>query len=617
MPRHRLGGVLVRCVLLSVVVWSPAAPASAVDMFWSNSRGDGSGTFSVAVNWTESAPFSSPPPDANDVAHFGMTTSDLIPKTYTVTFTNSPTNRQAIVEDDRVTFDLNSHVYTLTNTSVAMRLGTVSGRSGRLTVTDGTLALPFQSDVEIGSVVGSSGVLTVGAGGLVLGSAELLVGLNGAGTLGITSGGDVIADSVRVGVNSGSSGIATITGAGSALDVRKLQVGFDGVGTLDINSGGQVDAVEADIAGNFFDSTIPSLGTVNVDGAGSTWDVDQRLTIGGLGEGRLNITGGGHVMSGFVVVGDRDGRASQVNVSSAVPGADSVLTIGTAGLLLGDFNTGASLTIGPGGVVSVAGFTAVGLNGRLRLHGGTLQSSEFAFHFFQPDQFSWVAGTLQVGTYHRDLTVPNGGVLAPVRAIDGTTIKGNYDQQAAGATLAVEIGGPIQFTNYGVVTTDGAAALGGRLQLNLTGGFVPTALNSFDILRATGGITGAFANVANGQRLTTSDGLGSFRVNYGPGSEFNPDLVILSAFQASVPGDFEFDGDVDGNDFLVWQRGGSPNPLSASDLAGWRATFGSGGSVAASGAVPEPGGGWLAMAAISLACAFRARSAHGVFTARE
>ncbi len=41
-----------------------------------------------------------------------------------------------------------------------------------------------------------------------------------------------------------------------------------------------------------------------------------------------------------------------------------------------------------------------------------------------------------------------------------------------------------------------------------------------------------------------------------------------------VPGDFDFEGDVDGADFLVWQRGESPQPLAVSDLGGWQENFG-------------------------------------------
>ncbi len=40
-----------------------------------------------------------------------------------------------------------------------------------------------------------------------------------------------------------------------------------------------------------------------------------------------------------------------------------------------------------------------------------------------------------------------------------------------------------------------------------------------------------------------------------------------------IPGDFDDDGDVDGFDFLLWQRGGSPDPLSQSDLALWEANY--------------------------------------------
>lgn len=54
------------------------------------------------------------------------------------------------------------------------------------------------------------------------------------------------------------------------------------------------------------------------------------------------------------------------------------------------------------------------------------------------------------------------------------------------------------------------------------------------------------------------------------------------------PGDFDGDGDVDGRDFLVWQRGGSSNPFSPSDLADWHANFGWIDGLAPSYAVPEP-----------------------------
>ncbi len=53
-----------------------------------------------------------------------------------------------------------------------------------------------------------------------------------------------------------------------------------------------------------------------------------------------------------------------------------------------------------------------------------------------------------------------------------------------------------------------------------------------------------------------------------------------------VTGDFDNDGDADGKDFLVWQRGNSPAPFSSGDLADWQAGYGS--PLSAATAVPEP-----------------------------
>lgn len=65
----------------------------------------------------------------------------------------------------------------------------------------------------------------------------------------------------------------------------------------------------------------------------------------------------------------------------------------------------------------------------------------------------------------------------------------------------------------------------------------------------------------------------------------------------SQDGDFDEDGDVDGDDFLVWQQGGSPLPLSESDLLDWESNFGFEPLSAGLGAVPEPSA--LLLAAIA------------------
>ncbi|RIK85061.1 MAG: hypothetical protein DCC67_04505 [Planctomycetota bacterium] len=84
------------------------------------------------------------------------------------------------------------------------------------------------------------------------------------------------------------------------------------------------------------------------------------------------------------------------------------------------------------------------------------------------------------------------------------------------------------------------------------------------------------------------------------GTAGSADYKLTSLLTAGVAGDYDGDGDVDGNDFLDWQRGGSPNPLSAGDLATWKSAFGSGAGTAAVGAVPEPAS--LLAALVGAAC---------------
>lgn len=71
----------------------------------------------------------------------------------------------------------------------------------------------------------------------------------------------------------------------------------------------------------------------------------------------------------------------------------------------------------------------------------------------------------------------------------------------------------------------------------------------------------------------------------------------------SSPGDFDTDGDVDGGDFLLWQRGFGA-PYDAADLADWKANFG---STPAIGVIPEPSTALLSICALAGFALRRAR----------
>jgi uncharacterized membrane protein len=87
------------------------------------------------------------------------------------------------------------------------------------------------------------------------------------------------------------------------------------------------------------------------------------------------------------------------------------------------------------------------------------------------------------------------------------------------------------------------------------------------------------------------------------GSGHNPSGQVEAWLaELPVPGDFDEDGDSDGNDFLKWQRGESHDPMSPSDFNDWQANweFFSPESEASANAVPEPGALFLGILCLAV-----------------
>ena len=127
--------------------------------------------------------------------------------------------------------------------------------------------------------------------------------------------------------------------------------------------------------------------------------------------------------------------------------------------------------------------------------------------------------------------VTAGALVSPGNSPGMLAITGDMTLLST-SVLLIELGGTNQGTDYDYLNIGGNLSLGGTLNLKLVNGFETWILpsNTFTIASASGtvGLTGTFANVANGQRLSTIDGLGSFQVNYGNGLNG----VTLSNFQA-------------------------------------------------------------------------------------
>ncbi len=164
--------------------------------------------------------------------------------------------------------------------------------------------------------------------------------------------------------------------------------------------------------------------------------------------------------------------------------------------------------------------------------GGTLVLSSGGFiNFAEPLDLG--AGTLAgTGT----ITAPEittAGLVSPGNSPGFLSIVGDLTLQST-ARLQIQLGGTTPGIGHDVLAVNGLANLGGSLlQLDFIADFESSVspADTFTILSATA-LTGAFSGAASGSRIFTSDGLGSFLVNYGDSSPFAINSVVLSQFVA-------------------------------------------------------------------------------------
>lgn len=164
-----------------------------------------------------------------------------------------------------------------------------------------------------------------------------------------------------------------------------------------------------------------------------------------------------------------------------------------------------------------------------------------------------------------------------------------------------------------------SSGFGGVIIADASGSY---AMGIYGVLRSSGGSVDYFTlwdfiNGAPDIDATDTDTT-KFSAVFGPGSvtgglEYHFTTWIMSGSLAEVTGhmdalkasgelgaitianegpagDFDSDGDIDGADFLTWQRDLASTPTGATDFADWEAGFGTtpGAFSAASSAVPEP-----------------------------
>jgi T5SS/PEP-CTERM-associated repeat protein len=426
----RRDGISCLCPSLGLIATlCLARGVDALDKFWDGGAAPAGldGVFSDGANWNTTLP-----PDATDVAHFGVSSPPSpFQFVYTVNFSANANTSSLLLEDDLVTFDLNAHTYTNNHSPfmVATQIGNQSGRFGQLTVNDGLL--------DINSVV--------------------FVGISGGfGNLTISQGGRVESDiAARVG-GPGSNGAVSVEGTTSQwVHTGDLSVGWSGTGTMSITGG----ALVQDNAGLIADGSSP--GTVTVSGTNSRWNNSGDLTVGNIGHGILNITSGGQVNTANAVIGQATGSVGEV----LVDGPNSKWTSSGA-ITVSSFSPGTgTLTVANGGTVSVQDFLSVRVLGTLKGDGQIIGD------------------------------VSNVGVVAPGTSPGALHVTGDFAQGASGK-LQIELAGTTAGSQYDQLLLSGAATLDGTLEVSLIEGFSPTVGNLFEVVHANGGIIGGFDTVS-------------------------------------------------------------------------------------------------------------------------
>ncbi|NOZ39916.1 MAG: PEP-CTERM sorting domain-containing protein [Planctomycetes bacterium] len=248
-----------------------------------------------------------------------------------------------------------------------------------------------------------------------------------------------------------------------------------------------------------------------------------------------------------------------------------------------------TVQVGSGQTLTTFAATNIETGGVLKLVGGTLDTQylEMLGGTLSGD------GQIKTGSGPISGQVENrGGTVSPGNGVGRLEIVGRFANGADG-TLAIEIGGLVAETMFDVLVVDGPATLAGILDVSLvdlgSGLFDPQLGDTFEIFTASEGLSGTFESLM-------------LPAGYDWFVKYNSNSVELVA---TIPGDFDGDGDADATDLAIWRAGYGSGSYNGADFLEWQRNFNSGGNLAASATVPEPGSLALLFAACGLAMASR------------
>jgi T5SS/PEP-CTERM-associated repeat protein len=382
--------------------------------------------------------------------------------------------------------------------------------------------------VSNGATVTSSGILFVG------GFEDGNTTSPGLGTLSILSGATVVSGTglsapslgAGVGMTSTSQGAVLVDGAGTLWDIKqRLNIGYDGLGAVTVEDGATLQ-VESDVIRLGRDAgSVGFLTFDNLNGASPiltfTGGSASQLLIGDSGTGQFLINNGAAIsMDAAAVIGNSTGGTG----GAIINGTGSSWSIGDA-LTVGNAGNGALLIEGGGSVTNSAAAIVGSQAGGVGTI--TVTDSGSLWHAFQD---------LTIGQDGQgDVTVRNAATLQ----IDGDLTLG---QDASGVgTLTID-GFSTTLTYGGGDVTIGSAGTGTlTVQNGALADLTGTSITLGDQNSANGAIdvTGSDSTLNTGELTIGSSGTGTLTVDSG--ATLTTDATTL-ADQASGTGTATIDG---------------------------------------------------------------------------
>jgi len=539
-----------------------------------------------------------------------------------LTFTSSSGDLSLGRQPSGVGYATFSDQFTLVTLSDSMYVGQEG--IGDLQILNGALVRllnfgtsPLTSPVlSIGVDPGSNGSVTVdGQGTLLRSAANLRVGESGQGSLAITNAATVDVGllnppiipgypSVEIGMNANSVGSVLVDGAGSLLQTHDtLVVGDAGLGTLEIRNGGQVNIIDKLAADSV---QIGSLGNVRLAGGTLSGSSPALPDYGTTVDGSI---GGSGLVRGTVQF--NEDSVLEAYAGELLKFQDNVSNQGAVTIDGGEIQFLAGLTNNAQGVFNASGRISLEHSGTVRFaqlltNDGIISNAHGAtnIHGEIDNTGDIVVARDTVATFHD--SVNNTGTIT---VLPGGTALFLADLTFT-ATAALEMG--VEASDFAasspLISTNGAATLGGSLDVGLEGGYASLIGQSIKLISADGGIFGAFDSI---ELPTLPDEL-------EVGVVYNPNSVVMeigfASISAPIPGDYNEDGTVNAADYSVWRNslGQSGSGLAAdgngdshvddADYDLWKLHFGetsgSGSGAAAKIATPEPMSCVLVMAAL-------------------